>query len=141
MQSVWADAAAQARSDVDFAFLSTAPGWRLEILWTQTRTAALDRLSTGPKGATPRTLLLALSVPVTSLPPPPPQPWALPPRTLTNVTRDGESLVMGLPVKGHQLRRVPQLPVAKGTGTTVAAAPAWNRTLPAPSCIYLVGDS
>ena len=40
---------------------------------------------------------------------------------------------MGLPVKGHLLRRVHQLPVAKGTRATVAAAPTWKRTLPAPS--------
>ena len=71
MRYVWTDAAAHARSDVDFAFLSTAPGWRREILWTRTRTGALARLSTGPNGATPRTLLPALSVPVTSSPNPP----------------------------------------------------------------------
>ena len=31
MRSAWTDAAAYARSDVDFAFLSTAPGWRREM--------------------------------------------------------------------------------------------------------------
>ena len=39
----------------------------------------------------------------------------------------------GLPVKGHLLRKVHQLPLAKGTGATVAAAPTWKRSLPAPS--------
>ena len=42
-------------------------------------------------------------------------------------------MMMGLPVKGHSLRRVHQLPVAKGTeAPTIAAAPTWRRTLPAP---------
>ena len=41
-------------------------------------------------------------------------------------------VMMGLPVKGHSLRRVHLLPVAKGTGAKVAAATTWKRTLPAP---------
>ena len=45
---------------------------------------------------------------------------------------------MGLPVKGHSLRRVHQLPVAIGTGAMVAAAPTWNRTLSASSGIASV---
>ena len=44
-------------------------------------------------------------------------------------------MMMGPPVMGHQPRRVHQLPVAKGTGTTVVAAPTWKRTLTAPSGI------
>ena len=35
-------------------------------------------------------------------------------------------MMMGLLVKGHSLRRDHQLPVAKGTGATVAAAPTWK---------------
>ena len=128
MRAAWMVAAAHARSDVDFAFLSTAPGWRREILWTRTWTGALARLSVGPNGVTPRTLLPALSVPVTSFPPPP-----QPSHHAHALTSRG--MMMGLPVKGHPLRRVHQLPVAKGTGTTVAAAPTWKRTLPAPSGI------
>ena len=31
-------------------------------------------------------------------------------------------------LKGYSLRRIHQLPVAKGTGATVAAAPTWKRT-------------
>ena len=89
-------------------------------------TGALARLSAGPNGVTPRTLLPALSVPVTSFPPPP-----QPSHHAHALTSRG--MMMGLPVKGHPLRRVHQLPVAKGTRATVAAAPTWKRTLPAPS--------
>ena len=128
MRAAWMVAAAHARSDVDFAFLSTAPGWRREILWTRTWTGALARLSVGPNGVTPRTLLPALSVPVTSFPPPP-----QPSHHAHALTSRG--MMMGLPVKGHPPRRVHQLPIAKGTGTTVAAGPTWQRTLPAPSGI------
>ena len=49
--------------------------------------------------------------------------------------------MMGLPVKGHILRRVHQQPVAKGFGATVAAAPKWKRTLPAPLTLSLPSPS
>ena len=38
MRSAWTDADAHARSDVDFAFLSTAPGWRRTLMLTLGRT-------------------------------------------------------------------------------------------------------
>ena len=57
-----------------------------------------------------------------------------PPKVLPHTSLP-PSIMMGLPINGHPLRTVPQLPVAKGTGTTVAAAPTWKRTLPAPSGI------
>ena len=40
MLSVWMNAAAYARSDLDFAFLSTAPGWRREMRSASTEAAA-----------------------------------------------------------------------------------------------------
>ena len=39
------EAAARARSDADFAFMSTAPSRRWEIMWTRTEAAALARLT------------------------------------------------------------------------------------------------
>ena len=38
------EAAASARSDADYAFLSTAPGRRREAVWTRTEAAARGRL-------------------------------------------------------------------------------------------------
>ena len=62
-----------------------------------------------------------------------PSPSPQPPLHAHRLTSRG--MMMGLPVKGHPPRRVHQLPVAKGTGATVAAAPTWKRTPPAPSGI------
>ena len=47
---------------------------------------------------------------------------------LTNVTRNDD----GLPVKGHSLKRASQLPVTKGTGATVAAAPTFQHPVALP---------
>ena len=43
MRSAWTDAAAYARSDVDFAFLSIAPGWRREMRSVWMEAAAYAR--------------------------------------------------------------------------------------------------
>ena len=55
MRSDWMEAAAYAWSDVEFAFLSTAPGWRLEMKSASTDATAYARsdvdfafLSTAP---------------------------------------------------------------------------------------------
>ena len=129
---VWTrtEAAAWTRSDVDFAFLSTAPGRRREVVWTRARTwtCAWAGFTAGQNGDSRRTS-----------PPPPdiilslPSPFPQPPLHAHRLTSRG--MMRGLPVKGHPPRRVHQLPVAKGTGTTVAAGPTWQRTLPAPSGI------
>ena len=129
---VWTrtEAAAWTRSDVDFAFLSTAPGRRREAVWTLARTwtCAWAGLTAGQNGDSRRTSPPPPDI-ILSLPSPSPQP----PLHAHRLTSRG--MMMGLPVKGHPPRRVHQLPVAKGTGTTVAAGPTWQRTLPAPSGI------
>ena len=186
------EAAARTRSDVDFAFFSTALSRRREIVWNRTEAAARtrsdadfaffsialtagygkscglgrklllgqDRTRTSPSSVPPPAgggkshgLGLGLGLapgPASNrsrtetaerpppLPPPDiilsfPSPSPQPPLHAHRLTSRG--MMMGLPVKGHPPRRVHQLPVAKGTGATVAAAPTWKRTLPAPSGI------
>ena len=128
------EAAACARLDVDYACMSTAPSKRREVSGTGTWTCTWARSSAGPYKDCPRTRPPA--------PPSPPSPPFIslssfplhshPPHAHSLTSR---GMMMGLQVKGHLLKKVHQLPVAKGTGATVAAAPTWRRTLPASSGI------
>ena len=115
------------RNHADYAFLSTALSRGREIERTRTWTFAWACFSTGPNGDSRRTHTPAPPDNILSSPSPSPQP----PLHAHRLTSRG--MMMGLPVKGHPPRRVHQLPIAKGNGTTVSAAPTWKRTLPAPT--------
>ena len=94
--------------------MSTAPGRRLEVSWTWTWACARARSSAGAAGSNGGRPSLRTHLPATPslhhffLPLHPHPPHA---HSLTS-----RGMMMGLPVKGHSLRRVHQLPVAKAQG-------------------------
>ena len=103
--------------------------WTGTCLRMDAATCACARSKAGSNGDRPRTAPCYSFESFLSLPP----PFNPTPRILLT----SRGMIMGLPVKGHSLRRVHQLPVAKGTGATVAAqhAPTWKITLAASSGI------